>query len=568
MSKTSVLHCLKIIFLSVFLCQCTQKIDPKQSQQQQQQKKEVKNLILEDLTKDKALSSWLTEVAKDIKPLKAWEDNDGWVAYFQGNHALAFEHFSKQITRFLPIQATNDAELIVERNHTLIGLVRSALSLSETYFHLHTLTADIFEDWQVIEEQRENRTLNVDQIAWLKSRFSENTFKFDSKNPHFENTAQITSFIEMSEILNGIKYDQNIILDDATFRKLLTFLQEKKSGLSISMKDQNQKVHHFQDPLVHHFYRIAFAVVALQTSQIALALVNDSANTNALRLDEIEAFNEVGQRDLAISRLKSLQTQNLQITQASMDQLILSEILTVQDLPFKQTSMLISLQYQQAIDLINQGQVAQAQSLDQEAKVLLDGLKTSTAQAHLSAKLQLAKATAYQERFKQILNLAQQGKTNFDVNRLSYLPKIENPQSEWQENQLIFPQIRQPLLKIYQEKIGNDPQIVQFDLPERLINLQQRAYASMMLVQNQLVWALKSFEASEERGLELGGKNTLNALLQNAIVNLYTQRLRVASKYLNRIRPNLPSIAWALDMLSDLLTHQAQKDQGGVNAGQ
>lgn len=575
MSRISAFDCLQVIILSALLFQCTQKIDPQQNQQQKQQQKEVKNVILEDLGKDQVLSSWLSDLAKDIKPLKAWEENDGWVAYFQGDHALAFDHFSKQMIKFLPIQPTQDAELIEERNHTLIGLMRSALSLSETYGWLHTLTADIFEDWQVIEAQRENATLKAEQITWLKNRFYQSNLSFELKNPEFENSAQISAFIEMSQILNTIKFDQKPILDDENFKKLMTFLQEKKSGLMISVKDQNQKVHQFQDPLVHHFYRIAFATIALQTAQLA----QSSDAKHALVLDEIQALSELGQRDLAINRLKDLETKQIKITQAYPDQILLSDLLSTQDLALKQSATLIVLLYQKAIDLINQGQMIQAQALDQEAKTLMETLKVSTQNAHLSAKLQSARALAYQERFKQILALASQGKndtnskelnaTNFDVNRLSYLPKIQDQQTELQETELLFPQIRQPLLKIYQEKIGNDPQIVQFDLPERLINLQQRAYASIMLVQNQLVWALKSFEASEERGLELGGKNTLNALLQNAIVNLYTQRLRVASKYLNRIRPNLPSIAWALDMLSDLLTHQAQKDQGsGVNAGQ
>ena len=585
MSKTSVFDCLQVIILSVLLFQCTQKIDPQQNQQQKQQQKEVKNVILEDLGKDQVLSSWLTDLSKDIKPLKAWEENDGWVAYFQGDHALAFDHFSKQITKFLPIQATQDAELIEERNHTFIGLIRSAFSLSETYGWLHTLTADIFEDWQVIEAQRENATLNAEQITWLKNRFYQSNLSFEAKNPYFENSAQISAFIEISQSLNAIKFDQKPILNDESFKKLISFLQEKKSGLMISVKDQNQKVHQFQDPLAHHFYQVAFATIALQTAQLAQTVQNTQnkqelgSSMHALVLDEIQALSEIGQRDLAINRLKDLESKQLKITQAYPDQILLSDVLSVQDFALKQKSTLIVLLYQKAIDLINQGQMIQAQALDQEAKTLLETLKTSTQNAHLSAKLQSSKALAYQERFKQILSLASQAKsdttskdlnaTNFDVNRLSYLPKIQESQTELQETDLLFPQIRQPLLKIYQEKIGNDPQIVQFDLPERLINLQQRAYASIMLVQNQLVWALKSFEASEERGLELGGKNTLNALLQNAIVNLYTQRLRVASKYLNRIRPNLPSIAWALDMLSDLLTHQAQKDQGsGVNAGQ
>jgi hypothetical protein len=533
---------------------CTQKADP--TQQQKTVKVQVTNPILEDLKQEKDQLSWLGALVKDSKNIDAWEENDGLVALFQGNTALAFEKLAPQLEKLSAIQ-DQSTEVIAEKKLIAIGLLRASLALSETHSLLRDLKKELFLRWTEIEAQREASILSQDQIKWLKSRFTQSQPSFETVNVPFSPTNTYTSW---QSALKDFQEIQN--KNQFNLSQILSLHTNPKSFTVFEAVDRNQIKLKVEDPAIHLFYQqyyawIAYTAVDLYTNVISA----EERKQNAIDIYKALALDALGQSDQAIVLLEGIQ----EVSLVDQNLLILSEHTDLSAMEAYRKSLLVALYQQKALRMLNQN--ANINELIAKSDTLISALNENVQKKSLiTSKLHLHYAQAFKKQFEQLKALSVNETYDLRLTSLPKLPSVE--ESKLKEESILFPQVRQPMLKQYQEQIANQPKLIQLNLPERLIDAQQRKYAQSMALQNELVWALKNFEGSEERGLEIGGRNHLNALLQNTIINLYTQRLRVASTYLNRIRPHLVAVHWSLDMLSDLLTHQAQQNQNGVNAGQ
>jgi hypothetical protein len=135
-----------------------------------------------------------------------------------------------------------------------------------------------------------------------------------------------------------------------------------------------------------------------------------------------------------------------------------------------------------------------------------------------------------------------------------------------------LPQARRQLLQLTLELTQGPAaeRLAALGLAERWADALHERLAEGLIGLDHRVAALKTLSSAEDPSapLRLGGRNRLSRLALSATHQLTLKRLRVASKYLLRLREQLPASVPLSEMTSDVLSGTSFSATGQVNAGQ
>jgi hypothetical protein len=541
-----------IIFICIMMNSCTTKTTTVNSNKKQQH-------AISSHDQEALRHSLFMRLSADQSAIRRWEKSDAWVAYYQGQLYQAIEAFNEKP----PPLNTSD----------YIALARIHLSLSESYGTLYEIQKHLLKEWIDAEQKRPRADLHRPWYQWVEYAMRQQAGQ--KPQTTFAEDMQAWQVIIDSPLTAEVPDEAS-----TAYKRWFSFYQ---ASLASNWSKANKKWKRLK--LQHPMFKAKGkdeipalpvydirVIPSVQKYHAAMAIQYSKSLESWGQLLHARALSLYGSHSQAYQVLKQLIAKPPM--NASVDLLVLnastqSNELQIQTLAYaaveahylhldkekyQYLEMLDSFKY--TLPKVLPSPKAKAKA---KAKPNLEGKKQVSLNSNIASKTDASQRSN--------MTLVQQVWYYW---ARSYLePKNKIPE-DMVAKRRVFIQQTLDLVKNESKVEGGFQSVASLGIVERWLDQLYFRLAEASIRSDQRVYAFNILKSLEDLGasMRVQGRNRLNRLILIAFNQLKMNRYRVTSKYLNRIRKELPVIKSLIEMTSDLLSGKAFLYQEKVNAGQ
>lgn len=523
------------VILFSFGCTTTAPTGEGQAQSDYTEQRDPDRELASQLSTDaKALSeSYFTSLVRDPKPIERWEENEGWIHLFQGQYAKAITAFEDALKGNPPAHTLMSSK---------IGLVRAHLEQAEVYLELKRSEDFLFPQWIELERRRPTAKHYEPWYQWMESAFAERGSKetLQAKYTHLASAEmspwaqhavrpQLDLPAQPSRVSSSYQRWVRFMISVSEEKwedagKHLKKALEVKAMLTLQGDEQRLPLKVFDPRITRSLLKYHLAQASSYCADIEMSgyYCGQALEMGSKPQEAISAYQK------ALSQLNALGNQSA----FQLEHLVLSTHLEL-------SGFMIELQAR--IALLGGGVLESAPSQTHSTS---DSLWHALAQP-ISAPQANPFPQLFPERRRALGILASTAMAHPSLARQTSSPSSETSTPKGESQSLDY--------------------IASLGLVERWLDSMNYRYAIRLVDLDQRVRASKVLNSTEEAraGKRLQGRNRLNRLLLNAFNFLKMEQLRVAVKYFQRLKSDLPPISFSLEMTSDLLSGKSfdQRDR-------
>jgi hypothetical protein len=495
----------------------------------------------------RAKNSLIPFLIDQPEELKIWEKSPGLSAFFGGDLSGALTAFDDSFDQ-LSFQEK-------------LGWVRSHLEWARAYETLDHLSNLLFKTWIKSERDRPNSQLHhpwYDWLEWIKSS-STSPPETLSKNKVLNDWIQLKN-LDQADLPQGL---------DPNYRRWVSFFKAvqtqnlKKASRLLKKIDLNAPMYSAQGQgdlpaLSVYDPRVIQSLIQYHASQ-ALSLSREfKGPARSLYAQSLMLLNQNQEALKEINRLLQEGPIDASKSKSFLSLLIASENGSWSDWLNQQKAfkvrLLVSLnQIPKALTFFKQwsAYLSQVHLPSPPSAPPLKQLKTVNSQTLMSTLwlnvgaswLKLPTSDPLLKSFPHLNILIEQRK-DFAEQFLEMLEK--------------------------QTKAQHRSYVISTQILTRWIDRMQLRYGESLLRTDQRVFAISALQGAEDSTAPMRRKNRnrIDLLITTTQANYIMNRHRTALKYLTRMRDNLPSCLFVLEMMSDLLSKKGSSIESNVNGGQ
>lgn len=537
-----------IIFICIMMSSCTTKTTTVHHNKKQEH-------AISSHDQEALRHSLFMQLSADQSTIRRWEKSDAWVAYYQGQLYQAIEAFNEKPP---PLNTSDN-----------IALARMHLSLSESYGTLYEIQKHLLKEWIDAEQKRPRADLHRSWYQWVEYAMQDQAGQ-KPQAPLAENMQAWQAIIDSpltaevpDEASTAYKrwfsfYQASLASHWSKANKKWKRLKLQHPMFKAKGKDEIPALPVYDIRIIPSVQKY-HAAMAIQYSK-SLESWGQLLHARALRLygSHSDAYQVLKQLiakppmnasvDLLVLNAAT-QSSELQI-QALAYAAVEAHYLHLDKEKYQYLEMLHSFKY--TVPTIPPSSKAKVQSK-------IEGQKQVTSNNNI-----VPKTDTFQ---RSNMTLVQQVWYYW---ARSYLePKTKMPE-DMVAKRRVFIQQTLDLVKNESKVEGGFQSVASLGIVERWLDQLYFRLAEASIRSDQRVYAFNILKSLEDLGasMRVQGRNRLNRLILIAFNQLKMNRYRVTSKYLNRIRKELPVIKSLIEMTSDLLSGKAFLYQEKVNAGQ